>query len=201
MPPKKGSRIKPHFWTEERNAFLAEHYSMENIDMLAEHFGKSRQSIMARASRMKLNSGRYLTEYQRNLIEEHPEKSNQKLCELTGKNELSIRHARYNHSVSLKDANFDKLTCAEIGRLVGKGRDTITKCWCRAKNTERLKYKRIGRRYIFVDINDLLDYMQRHPEKWDATKCEKWFFENYQWFQEKRKIDMQKMIDKRWNAV
>ena len=66
MPTKDGNK-KKHFWTEEKDAYLKEHYSYGNITEIAEQFGKTRQSIMTRASRIGLKSGRFLTEEQKAL--------------------------------------------------------------------------------------------------------------------------------------
>ncbi len=197
MTPKKGSKIKPKFWTEEKDAYLREHYSYKQIDSLAEHFGKTRQSIMKRASYLGLKSGRFLTEEQRLIIENNSNRSNQSLSAQLGKDELAIRKARYAYGTTLIDGNFNRLTCAEIGRLVGKDKSTISKCWC---GSGGLRSKVIGKRYRFVKITDLLKWMQEHPGKWDATKCDKYFFGKYDWFLEKRKEDFDKMVKNRWGT-
>lgn len=196
MPTKDGNK-KKHFWTEEKDAYLKEHYSYGNITEIAEQFGKTRQSIMTRASRIGLKSGRFLTEEQKSIIENYSNKSNQKLSAQLGKDELTIRKARKLYGCTLIDGNFDRLTCAEIGRLVGKDKSTISKCWC---GKGGLRSKVIGKRYRFVKITDLLKWMQEHPSKWDATKCDKYFFGKYDWFSEKRDKDFDRMIERRWKT-
>lgn len=197
MPPRKGSKIRPKFWTTEKDAYLKVHYSYRNITEIAEHFGKTRQSVMTRASRLGLKSGRFLTEEQKSIIENQSNKSNQKLSAQLGKDELTIRKARKLYGCTLIDGNFDRLTCAEIGRLVGKDKSTISKCWC---GKGGLRSKVIGKRYRFVKITDLIKWMQEHPSKWDATKCDNYFFGKYEWFRKKLKDDFDKMVERRWGT-
>ena len=46
-----------------------------------------------------------------------------------------------------------------------------------------------------------VDFMLENPKRWDATKCDKYFFMKYDWFEEKRKADFEKMVGKKWGDV
>lgn len=181
-------------WTEERLNWLRKNYKCGNIDKCAEHFGISKNYMSAVACRYKISSGRYLTDKQKKIFEEHPYRSNQYFAKKFGFSEDAIKKMRYTYGIgTIKDSGIDMYTCSEISRIVGRNKDTISKCWCNSG----LKYRYVGR-YKMIKKKDLFDFMKKYPKKWNALDCEEWFFKNQKWFEEKRKQEDLEMRQHRW---
>ena len=80
--------------------------------------------------------------------------------------------------------------------ILGVDRNTVLH-WCKQKG---LKNRKVGR-YRIVNEKDLFSFLEQNQKLWDATKCESWYFQNYKWFEKKRKEDFDKMVKKRWGNV
>lgn len=74
----------------------------------------------------------------------------------------------------------DKLTGAEIGRLVGMDKSNIYKTW----EEKGLKMQTLGR-YKMVSEKQLVKFMKEHPELWKASKCDYYYFGRYKWFKDR----------------
>lgn len=181
-------------WNEENLRYLRNHYKYGKIEEVAEHFGVSKMYIMKAASKYKISSGRFLTDSQRNAFEKYSDRSNQFFEKRFGCSNLAIRKMRYNYQLgTILENCYESYTCAEVGRLVGKDKSTIAKCWTKAG----LPYKFVGK-YKMIKHNDLLEFMKNNPKKWDATKCDYYYFDGIEWFEEKRKADALKLRQERW---
>lgn len=186
---------KPSVWNEENIKWLEKNYKYGNIDACAKHFNVTRPYIMKVASKYGISSGRFLTEKQKKIMESKSNRSNQYFMKIFGRDNGAIRSMRSNYCVgTIIESNEDKLNCAEVGRIVGKDKSTIAKCWCKAG----LEYEYVGKRYKMIRIDKLKKFMRENPKKWDATECEAWFFNKDKWFQEKLKADSLKKRQKRW---
>lgn len=74
----------------------------------------------------------------------------------------------------------DKLTGAEIGRLVGIDKSNIYRTWVK----KGLKVQMVGRNKM-VSEEQLTKFMKEHPELWKASKCDYYFFCRYKWFKDR----------------
>lgn len=186
-------------WSEEDKEYLRRNYRFDNIDNCAKHLNRSRQAVMKKASDMGLKSGRYLTKEQINMLHRLGRRSNQALSSYLGRNNVSTRRLRRQHDIgSIRDCRFDEYVLAEIGEMMGKSKSTISKVWVKKRG---LKVERVGKRFVFVKEDDLIQFLQDNPKLWDATKCDDTLFHGYEWFEEKRKRDFNKMVEKRWGRV
>lgn len=78
-------------------------------------------------------------------------------------------------------ANNERLSMTDVVYLTGVTRDALYKTWYKRHN---MKFRRIGE-YLFVDEKELLRFMKDNPKLWDARKCQREFFQQYDWFMEK----------------
>ena len=92
---------------------------------------------------------------------------------------------------SLMD-NTDRWTFAQITEAVGVASGCVYKTWTKYG----LKFVKRGN-FCLVKEEDLLKFMQEHPELWDATKCDYYLFYQYPWFMEKLEQDKKQPIEQK----
>lgn len=184
--------IKGREWTKEEKEYLKANYSTDNIDSIANHLGRSRRAVKVKACKMGLKSGRFLTEKQIAEMEKYYFKSNVYFAKKFKKNERSIIKSRNRLGIGMASET-DMLCLADVARVTGASYQAVKERW----RKKGLIAQRNGL-YVFVTEKQLIAFLQEHPELWDATKCEKEFFNRYDWFAEKHKKDFDKMIEKRW---
>lgn len=183
-------------WTEAEDEYLRQNYKILPKEEIAEHLGRPITGVQHRAHRLEISSGRYFTESELSELDRNSKMSNVRLGQLFGRTPNSIAKARSLHGLPMtKEGGGNAICMAEVGQIVGRNKSHIYRNWIR----DGLKWHQVGK-YRMVKIKDLFRFMQEHPEKWDATECERWFFQqhNCDWFEKKRKEDFQKMIDRRW---
>lgn len=186
-------------WTEAEKEYLRQNYRYDNIDACAEHLGRTRQAIMEKAYRLKIKSGRYLTSSEKEYLDRFQSKSNQMLMKALGRNNASVRKMRKTHDIgSIRDCRCGEYVLSEIGEMMCKHKSTISKIWVKRRG---LKAKKVGKRFVFVKEKDLIQFLKDNPTLWDATKVDDTLFSRYKWFQEKKKSDFDKMVQKRWKDV
>ena len=181
-------------WTEEQDEYLRKHYRYENITECADHLGRTRQAIMARACKLNIPSGRFLNQTGID-FESEMGKSNKAIAAKYNLTDLQVRKIRYLNNYGTMLEQSERLTLAEIGRLVGKNKSTISKIWVRKLG---LKARQYGKRYIMVTQEELFRFMQENPKRWKASECESWFFEGQPWFDERREQERRQAIKERW---
>lgn len=86
----------------------------------------------------------------------------------------------------------DKWTFAQIAEAVGLDNACIGKTWVK----HGLKYVRRGY-YCLVNEKDFLNFMKEHPERWNAAKCDYYFFYRFPWFMEKLEVDKKVPVEHR----
>lgn len=184
----------PKPWSQEQMDYLYENYGKLSAKEIADHIGKNTHCIVRMAYKHGLKSSRYFTEEERDYIQSAVGRTSyDNIAKKLGVTYNSIK-VYCNRNYCNQYANGNYLTMAEIGRVVGQDRSRIRVVWVR---TRKLKHKRCGKN-IMVRPDDLFEFMQKHPEIWDATECETWYFDRFEWFNEKRKKDLAKKIEKRW---
>lgn len=184
-------------WTQEEVDYLKANYTgkVGQIQKVADHLGRSYNSVREKAKTLGIKTCRYLKSEEIDYIMNNPHITNQYLAKRLKISKRSVINyrTRYNAGTYL-DSVEDKITVAEITRLTGVSRHTVHETWIK---NHGLPAKKIDK-YRMVKLNDLLEWMQEHPERWDATRCERWYFSQYPWFEEKRKDDFAKMVKKKW---
>lgn len=185
-----------HVYTEEDIKYIKKHYKPGEIQACADYIGVSVDALRQYCYKHNISSGRFLTKNQLKYLENNINKSNQELAKRFKRNANSFRYSRYHHNFgTIIDSNYDKLHVCELARVVGKHHSTITKSWI---GRHGLKSQKIGERYRFVEFSDLFEFMQEHPNFWKPSECEKWFFENEDWFQQAREEENRKIRQERW---
>ena len=74
----------------------------------------------------------------------------------------------------------DKLTGAEISRLVGVDKSCIYRTWIE----KGFKMEKVGRNKIASE-KQLVKFMQEHPELWKASKCDYYYFCRHDFFKDR----------------
>lgn len=92
----------------------------------------------------------------------------------------SVRSKRNNLCIPKFLDQTDKLTGAEIGNLVGMDKNNIYKTWVE----KGFNMQAIGRNKMATE-EQLVEFMQEHPELWKASRCDYYFFCRYKWFQDR----------------
>jgi hypothetical protein len=92
--------------------------------------------------------------------------------------------------------NNENLCLAEVCRLVNRDKETIKKIWFK----NGLKWHKKGK-YTMIRPDDLISFMETHPQYWNGTQVESYYFERFHWFQEKRKKDRMELHNSRWQIA
>ena len=183
-------------WTEEETEYLRKNYRKKGPEACAEYLGKSIESIWMKARRMKLSAGRYFTDKEKKFIEKNIGKIPlREIARRTGHTYDSIRVYISTNGLSYVSSSNNRMTVKEFSRLMNVDGNTVRNTY----GKYGLQITKAGR-FCTVDIDEAIEWLRTHPERWDATRCEKWFFQRYSWFEEKRKVDFDRMIERRWGA-
>lgn len=181
-------------WTDEEKEYIEKYYSKKDPVDIAKHLNRTTTSIFQYAKRVGLKSGRFYSDYEKKFVFKWAgKKTIAQIAKSIGRTKTSVSTFMNANGISTVCGDESSMILAEISQLVGLDDATISGTWAKYG----LKIKKVGI-YSMVNIDELLDFMKSHPERWDATKCEKWYFEQYDWWQEKRKTDFEKMKAARW---
>lgn len=184
----------PYPWAQWQIDLLREQYGKMNTNKLAEKIGKSPSAVIQYAFKHGISAGRYWTEEdERFLIAKSGVLSYARIAKILGKTTRQVTSKVQKMNLGSFLDNTEHLHLSAVSELVGKDNGTIMKTW--VKNG--LKYRSRGKYKMFVEDN-LLEWMQTHPEFWDATKCDYYFFQRFDWFKEKLLADREKNHRKRW---
>lgn len=192
-------KLKPRpDWTEEQIKYLRKNYGKKPLVDVAEKLNKSTSAIQMKAHRIGIDTGRYWSKKEeRYLVKWRGRKTNAEIAKALKRSESSVRDkVKHMELDYFLDCREDYLHSAEIARLVGVSDWVINDKW----RHHGLKSEKISK-YRMTKVEDLYSFMQEHPNLWDATKCERWYFTNFEWFEEKRTKDFQMMIDERWGKI
>ena len=183
-------------WTNEQIEWLKKHYGKVPTSECEKVLGKTKHCIREYAMKHGISSHRYFTDKEKIFIKKMVYKmAYEDIDRKLGRPLGATRRYCYNNGM-LKHELDDCLSLSEASRLTGLDKSTINRTWAKYG----LKITKSGK-YSFIKLDHFLDFMENHPERYDATKCERWYFQNYKWFEEKRKEDFDKMVKKRWGNV
>lgn len=196
MHERKGKRMG-RSWKREELDYLFKYYGKKSPQDIADHLGKKKHCILRMASKHGLRSGRYLSEWEKEYIDKSIGKySYDHICKKLGRDYTALKSYCYkNYCNPIHDGKF--FTMAEVGRLVGISRATIRQTWVLSHG---LKARKVGKN-VFIRPDNLYKFMQSNPDLWDATKCDRVHFRRFEWFEEKREKDFDKMVQNRWKDV
>lgn len=183
------------YFTEEEKEIIAKYYPIKTPAEVAAMLGRSVDVIRGYACSNNISNNRYWTKSDEEyLSEKYGVMSIEGIAKKLGKSTIAVKDKlkRINAGTFLE--NTDGLCISEVGRLVGKHRTTIMKIWIKK---DGLKFYSKSK-YIIIREKDLADFMKNNPDRWDATECEAYFFERFDWFRKKRIADRDKMCRRRW---
>lgn len=131
-----------------------------------------------------MKGNRWTKEEEAYLEKYHGRISQKNIAAKLGKSVGSVREKSRRMGLGNLEEAIDGMTCSAISRIVGVCRKTVNTTWIQ----KGLKAKKINK-YMVVKEDDLLEFMQSHPELWDARKCDYYFFQRFDWFVEKLSED------------
>ena len=131
-----------------------------------------------------MKGNRWTEEEEAYLERYHGVRSQKSIAKHLGKSEGSVREKSRRMGLGNLEEATDGMSCSAVGTLVGVNRNNIKRTWI----PKGLVTKKINR-YCIVKEKDLLEFMQAHPELWDARKCDYYFFRQYDWFIKKLSED------------
>lgn len=181
-------------FTEEEKEIIAMYYPIKTPAEVAEMLGRSVGVIRGYAYKNKISNNRYWTkEEEEYLIEKYGTMTAAAIARRLKKPYNAVLTKIVRLGIGTFAENVDGLHLAEVCRLVGRDKETIKATWVKYG----LRIKKKGA-YSIIHEDDLIDFMKNNPERWDATQCETYFFERFDWFREKRIADRNKMCERRW---
>lgn len=187
----------PKRYTEEQRAYIFENYSKKTPKEIAEHLGIKQGNLVAYAHRHNLVSKRTWTkEDEQYLLSKYGIMTAERIGKKLGKTTRQIVEKAKTMQIGGFLDNCDKLCLSEVCRLVNRDKETIKKTWFK----HGLKWVKKGK-FTIIEPDDLIEFMRTHPQYWNGTEVEAYYFEKYDWFREKRLVDRKKRCDERWGVV
>ena len=181
-------------YTAEQVEIIHKYYPILTPQEVADMVGIKKVNLIAYAYRQGISNNRYWTKDEEEyLYKWYGKMSVQSLSKKLGRSYRAVLDKLKKEQLGTFIENSDDLILAEVCRLVGRDKETIKRTWVKYG----LKIRKKGK-YSLIREKDLLEFMKNNPDRWDATKCEYWFFERYEWFRKKRIYDSEKMCNERW---
>lgn len=181
-------------YTAEQVEIIHKYYPILTPQEVADMVGIKKVNLIAYAYRQGISNNRYWTEEEEEyLFEWYGKMTVAAIAKKLGKSYRAVLDKLQKTQHGNFVENSEDLILAEVCRLVGRDKETIKKTWVKRGLAIRKKGK-----YSLIRERDLLEFMKNNPDRWDATKCEYWFFDRYEWFRKKRIQDRNKMCDERW---
>lgn len=185
-------------WTKEEEDYLRKKYpGRKSVAFIAKKLGRTEHAIIEKAYRLHIVKGLYYTEKQIEYLEKNSsKKSYEYIAKRLNRSYISVKKKMMYLGLG-QTYSTDRLTLADVSRIVRKDHSFLKKSWI---GLHGLPAEKVGRN-LFIDQQDLIDFMKCNPTLWDATKVDDTLFGRYEWFQEKRKEDFELMVQKRWKDV
>lgn len=184
-------------WEQWQIDLFKEQYGKMPSAELAEKLGKKKQCLYQYARRHGITTGRYWTKEQEDLLyEKAGVLSSRRISELIGRDYKSVLSKRKKSGIGSFLDNTEHLHLAAVCELVGRDKETIKKTWF----AKGLKYRKRGR-YTMIMEENLIKWMEENPKYWDATRCDYYFFQRFDWFQKKLLDDRARNHNERWGIA
>lgn len=181
-------------FTEEDKRIIEKYYPIKTPAEVAAMLGRTVGSIRHYASINNISNNRYWTEAEEEyLMSKYGVMTAEAIAKKLGRTSQAVKDKLKRIQLGSFVSNVDGLCISEVSRLVGRDRAGIKRTWIK----HGLKTYRKGQ-YLIIKEKDLINFMKNNPERWDATQCETYFFERFDWFREKRIADRNKMCERRW---
>ena len=178
-----------------------EKYILDNINKItyreiANNLGRCVTTIKRYCIKNGLRSERYWTEDEDKYLEERiPYNNYSSIAKKLGRSVVSVKCRASQKGIAYY-MNKDTYNLAEIAEILGKSKKAIHNL----VKSKKLKSRMINN-HRAISEESLVEFMLENPKRWDATKVDRYFFMKYDWFEEKRKADFDKMVGKKWGDV
>ena len=180
--------------SEDKKEIIYKFYPVIKPQEVADMVGMKKENVIAWAYKHGISNNRYRTKEEEDyLISRYGRSTVAQIAKHLGKTYRNVLDKITHLELGNYIENSIDLSLAEVSRLVGRDKETIKKTWVKYG----FKINKKGR-FSMIREQDLLNFMKNNPERWDATQCETWYFERYDWFQKKHKEDFERMCAKRW---
>lgn len=187
----------PKRYSEYEHNYILKNYPKKTPKEIAEHLGIKKCNLTAYAYRHGISNNRYWTKEQEEyLLNKYGMMTAERIGKKLGKTKRQVVEKAKLMKIGGFLNNCDKLCLSEVCRLVKRDKETIKKTWF----GHGLKWVKKGR-FTIISPEDLFEFMKTHPKYWDATEIESYYFEEFDWFREKRLVDRKKKCDERWGGI
>lgn len=182
-------------WTKAEHELFVKNYGIIPLPQLAKMLNRSEGALRIYASNHNIVSGRFWgKEQDEYLTRWYTKKTNEQIGKHLNRSEIAVmRRAQRLGLGTMKDYS-DSMLVSEVSELMGLNDTYIMRYF---RGLKFIKHKK----YVFINEVDLEKWLVEHPDKWDATKCDKDYFEYFPWFHEKLLQDRAKKLDARWNVA
>lgn len=183
-------------FTEEDKRIIEKYYPIKTPAEVAAMLGRTVDVVREYAYKNKISNNRYWTKEEEEFLEnKYGILTISGIAKKLGRSNRAVTDKIKQMGIGSFTENADGIHLAEVSRLVGRDKETIKRTWVR----RGLKIYKKGK-FSIIREKDLAKFMKENPERWNATECETWFFERFDWFREKRKKDLDAMCRSRWNV-
>lgn len=183
-------------WTKEEENYVVKNYKRWGAEKVGRKLNRTHNSVRIKAFRLGVECGYYYTEKEKQYIEKNlGEKSMKEIAEKLNRSYDAIKQVSSRMDLTVP-GNADGLNVNEVSRLLGVPHATV----CRWIKRHNIPTTRVGK-FTMIMSDDLEDFLKNHQDRWNATKCETYYFEFYPWFHEKLLEDRKKRFDKNYEGT
>lgn len=183
-------------WTKRQVDILIKYYGKLPTQEVAKMLDMKPRNVAAYAHRHGYKGCRYWTkEQEKFLVKNYGKKTLNEIAQKIGKSYQAVRTKAHKLGLCF-DESVDEISLAELSRLVGRDNETIKTTWVKHGLNIIKKEK-----HSLIDIDELIKFMQENPRYWKASDCEEWFFQRYDFFNERLKEEKEEARRIRWAHV
>lgn len=181
-------------WTKEEHELFVDNYGIIPLPQLAKMLNRSEGALRIYASNHNVINGRFWTKEQdQYLTKWYAVKTNEQIGKHLKRSEIAVvRRAQRLGLGRMRDYS-DSMLVSEVSELMGLNDTYIMRYF---KGLKVIKHKK----YVFINELDLEKWLLANPDRWDATKCDKYYFEHFPWFHDKLLADREKRSIERWTT-
>ena len=186
---------KSNDWTEEDIEKLKSLASTLHYEDIAIQMGRTPNAVYLKAKRLNItiiqDRREWTAEEEDYLIERWGRDKIEKIAKNMQRSIYSIKVKATRMGLGyMSQNNIEQISFADISRAIGVSRDRLTR-WMNFGL--KVKKKKVTNKYSYycVDLDDLMDFLEKHQDWWDSNKLEKNTFGlEPDWLKEKRQRDL-----------
>lgn len=199
------------YWTEEENRFIRENYTVMSDQDMADLLGKTRKAVRSHRSYMGLlrqeTNTPWTIEEVMYLDANWGHKTLRKIAKHLGKTEQAVRDKAKQGGYGRQINGDEMLNKEQVCKLMGLECREVVDRWIEAglpvvKMMIGVNVKK-GRRTFIIKFDDLLEFLEEHPEQWDSRRLPEYALGiEYDWLRAKRQADSQRVpLPREWTKT